>query len=458
MSSTGANPIAVLLDLAQRARAAASVEELAFLLVNDTKVFLPYRQAFLWFEHGGVKTISGVIQPEANAPFTQFVESLGHALLAELPHYQPAQLFYVDEIEASLTEDWRAWIPNTGRWIPLEDPVHGRGGLILVGDNSLEAVDTKFVEEWVQIWLHAWKALVRKPAFSWQRLKQKLLDWWHQSHLEAPPAKWWERRPAQVLIGILIVLCFPVRLSVLASGELVPANPAVIRAPLDGVIGQFLVRPNQTVKAGEVLFTFDEGPIASRLEVARQALATAEAEYRQIAQIALTDSKSKGQLAVLLGKIGEKRAEAEFLESQFERAKVTAPQDGIAIFDDPTEWIGKPVQTGERVMRVANPADVEIEAWVPIGDAIPLPDKADVSLYLAASPFFSVNGLVRYIGHDAVPRPDGVYAYRLRATLTGSTDHRVGLKGTAKVYGGWVPFSYWVIRRPLALIRQYLAI
>jgi hypothetical protein len=87
-----------------------------------------------------------------------------------------------------------------------------------------------------------------------------------------------------------------------------------------------------------------------------------------------------------------------------------------------------------------------------------LPKKADVSWYLADSPFFSVNGEVRYVGHDAVPRPDGVYAYRLRATLSSSTDHRVGLKGTAKVYGGWVPFSYWVIRRPLAVIRQFLAI
>jgi hypothetical protein len=30
------------------------------------------------------------------------------------------------------------------------------------------------------------------------------------------------------------------------------------------------------------------------------------------------------------------------------------------------------VQTGERIMQVAAADDVEIEAWVPIGDAIPL--------------------------------------------------------------------------------------
>ena len=47
------------------------------------------------------------------------------------------------------------------------------------------------------------------------------------------------------LIPMLVILLFPVHLSILAPGELVAANPATIRAPLDGVIGQFEVQPNQ---------------------------------------------------------------------------------------------------------------------------------------------------------------------------------------------------------------------
>lgn len=50
----------------------------------------------------------------------------------------------------------------------------------------------------------------------------------------------------------------------------------------------------------------------------------------------------------------------------------------------------------------------------------------------------------------------GSYAYRVRATLEGKTAHRVGLKGTAKLQGGWVPLSYWVLRRPWATVRAYL--
>jgi hypothetical protein len=132
---------------------------------------------------------------------------------------------------------------------------------------------------------------------------------------------------------------------------------------------------------------------------------------------------------------------------------VLAPQDGVALFDDPSEWIGKPVQTGERIMRIAAPGDIEVEAWLPLADAIDLPEGAPVSLYLAASPLSALSARVRYLAHDASARPDGGYAYRLRAKLDSATAHRVGLKGTAKLRGRWVPLAYWVLRRPLAGIR-----
>jgi multidrug efflux pump subunit AcrA (membrane-fusion protein) len=208
------------------------------------------------------------------------------------------------------------------------------------------------------------------------------------------------------------------------------------------------------VKAGDPLFGFDEAILASRLDVATQALATAEAEYRQSAQQALYDAKPKAQLAVLAGKIEERRADLDYLRGELERARVVAPQDGIAIFDDPSEWIGKPVSTGERIMRIAAPGDVEIEAWMPVGDAIPLPADAPVKLYLNASPLFAVSAQVRYAAHDAVQRPDGSYAYRIRASLDNATDQRVGLKGTARISGRRVPLIYWMVRRPLAVIRQ----
>ena len=113
----------------------------------------------------------------------------------------------------------------------------------------------------------------------------------------------------------------------------------------------------------------------------------------------------------------------------------------MVLFDSPSEWIGKPVQTGERVMRVADPDAVEIEAWVPVGDAIPLAEGAPLRLYLAADPLTAVQGRVRYMAYDAVARPDGSYAYRVRASLDQAQGPRIGLKGTAKLQGERVPLA-----------------
>lgn len=450
------NPLLVFLDLCHRARAAVGSEELAFLAVNDTRRLVAYRQAALCFVGQGVVALSGVVQPEANAPYGHWLLKLQGHLLDTAADEQPRRLMAGD-LPDELANEWTDWLPAHALWLPLaasvRHPGSTAGGLLLAGDAAWNDDELALLAEWRGAWQHAWLALFRPPRWSPRQWWRGFRGWLHG----AGDGKWWRRRPLQLLLGALLVALFPVRLSVLAPGELVPANPVVIRAPLDGVIGQFHVQPNEAVKAGQALFSFDEASLTSRLAVSHQALATAEAEYRQFAQLALADSKSKGQLALLLGKIGERRAEAEFLAGQLERSRVVAPQDGIAIFDDPGEWIGKPVQTGERVMRVAAPQDVEIEAWVPIGDAIPLDGGVPVKLYLAASPFAAVTGELRYLNHDAVPRPDGNYAYRARARMADAGDRRVGLKGTAKLSGGWVPLVYWALRRPLAGIRQFLA-
>lgn len=455
------SPVMTLIDLGHRARIAASTDELAFLLVNDTHRLLPYRQSALWFAEGGVHSLSGVVQTEANAPYVQWLNQLCQALSAE--HSTPDVLLIRPEtLPAALALQWDEWLPINALWIGLPaDTGHAgsvAGGLILAGDvqthtGLVNAALYPLLEEWLHIWRHAWLAQFRAPLWSRALLRDKFRVWW-----QGPVARpWWRRRPLQILLTVSVLLACPVRLTVLAPGELVPAQPAVIRAPLDGVIAHIDIAPNAIVKAGQLLFSFDEAPIASRLDVARLALSSAQTEYRQQAQMAVTDNKSKGQLALLLGKIGEKQADADYLENQFLRAHVTAPQDGIALFDDPSEWIGRPVQTGEKVMKIAALRDIEIEAWIPVGDAIPLPDAAHVSLYLAATPFDVQSGQVRYLGHDAQARPDGNYAYRLRARLEGASTQRVGLKGTVKVQGAWVPLVYWIFRRPLAIIRQVIA-
>ena len=71
-----------------------------------------------------------------------------------------------------------------------------------------------------------------------------------------------------------------------------------------------------------------------------------------------------------------------------------------------------------------------------------LPAAAAVTLYLNATPLDPVAATLLYAAHEAVARPDGSFAYRLRARLEPGEPHlRVGLKGTARISGGRVPSS-----------------
>ena len=448
--STGAplHPLATLLELGHRVRNTDSARELEFVAVNDTHALAPYRQAALWLKDGGVRCLSGVVQIEANVPYVLWLSDICGQLENSAKNAGPVDAEY---FPGSSGKDWSEWMPAHGLWLPFSKG-DSAGGVLLARDLPWSDQEISVLSEWIDIWAHAWRALHRPPRWSWLVLKARCRA------LAARPdgLRWWQWPLIRWSLAALVVLFFPVRLTVLAPGAHVPAQPAVIRAPLEGVIDTFHVQPNQLVKKDQPLFGFDEALILARLDVTRQALATVETEYRQTAQQALSDSKFKSQLAILTGKIEEKRAEASFVADQLVRARVLAPQDGIALFDDPSEWIGRPVAVGERIMRIATPGDVEVEAWVPLADAIPLADDAPVSLYLNASPLSSIDAHMRYLAHDAVERPDGTYAYRLRARLERGTAHRVGLKGSAKLRGNWVPLVYWVLRRPLASIRSTL--
>lgn len=445
--------VPALLELARRVRRAASPRELAFIAVNDSHTLAPYRQAALWLEAAGVHSLSGVVQVEANVPYAQWLGKVCRHLAA--PGGEPVRRLAAAALPAELAAEWAEWLPAHGLWLSLPGgapDAPAEGGLLFARDLPWTDHELALLGEWGDIWWHAWAALRRSSPWPWAGIRRA--RW--QPPKAAGQRPWWRTPAVRWTLLALALSGIPVRLTVLAPGELVPASPAVIRAPLDGVIDSFHVQPNQLVAKDQPLFGFDEVLIQARLAVARQALGTAEAEYRQTAQQALSDARSKAQLALLAGKIAERRAEAGLGEAHLARAQVLAPRAGIALFDDPSEWVGRPVTVGERIMRIAEPGDVEVEVWVPVADAIPLETAAKVSLYLNASPLDPVEARVRYFAHDAVQRPDGSYAYRLRAALAAPTDHRVGLKGTAKLHGRWVPLAYWALRRPLASVRSFL--
>jgi hypothetical protein len=429
-----------LTQLARRSREASSTAELGFVLVNETHALMPYRQAVLW-QSGYDTMISGVTTPEANGPYMLWLKQLFQHLQNE--DYKEPHRLTPDQLPKKIARDWHNWLPKSVLFLPMAKD----GGLLLVRDNHWHDSDIGTLQEWLAIWQQS-KQLLNADQGFWQKL---------QSSKAAQPVSWLKSLRLWLAVIVLASLFVPVRLSVLAPAELIPFEPQIVRAPLDGVIADITIEPYQSVQQQTPLFHYDQTEINNRLQITGDALRLAKTEYRQKAQQALFDARLKGDLALLQARISERQQELEYLHTLKQRGMVEADREGLVLFEDASSWEGRPVITGEKVMVIAAPEQVEIEAWLAPDDLIEFGKDKDALLYLNARPLQPISAQLRYVAHEASIRPDGHYAYRIRARLQRDNNlPRLGLKGTLKLYGDEVTLGYWIFRRPLASLRTWL--
>jgi hypothetical protein len=423
--------------LAARARAAGGAQALAFLACNETRVLLPFRVAALFVPRGRgwrLHTHSGLATIEEDTPYRLWLERL----VAHLAGHAEGPVVATPEgLPPALADDWDEWLPPGVLLVPLDGPDGSRGALWLVAREepwTLPAAAGSAEADLLDlagVYAHAW--------WAWQRPRRR-------GSLGPRAARW-------ALVGALALLALPVRESALAPAEVTAVDAQVVSAPQDGVVRSVRVAPNASVRAGAVLLELDDTAIVNRRAVTAEALRTARADLLQAEQKAFEDPASRAELAVLRGKLAEREAELESLDRQLERLAVRAPADGIFIYGEESDWIGRPVRTGERVGLLADPARLGVTAWLSVTDAINLEPGAELTLYLHVAPLTPLDGWLSETSYQAVVSPEGVASYRVRGTLADPGPARIGLKGTAKVRGRRVPLAYLVFRRPIAALR-----
>ncbi|MDR3440648.1 HlyD family efflux transporter periplasmic adaptor subunit [Telmatospirillum sp.] len=435
--------LGTLVELGKRTRDAATPAELGFIIVNESHRLVPYRQAALWLRdgkgRGRIVAVSGSPTVERGAPFTAWLNQVFARLDMSIGTAAVRPVSSID-LKGSIGDEWQEWLPADGLWVPLVRRADRPVGVILFArDKPWTEGEQHLLGELSGSYAHA------IAAFRGGRRRSLVSGrWWHTSLVKLALAA-----------GLVGALCLPIPLSALAPAEVVALAPTIVRAPLDGVIDHFAVQPNAPVSVDQRLLELDPRTIENKLEVADKALAVAESEYRQAAQSALFDDKSRSQLAVLKAKMDQRRADVAYSKSLLDRIHVTASRSGIAVFDDPNDWIGRPVTIGERLMEIADPGQVELEIWLPVADAITLKPGAEVEFFLNVSPGEPLRATLRQASYEATMSPGNLLGYRLKASLAPTAKvPRIGLRGTAKVYGETVSLFYYLARRPLASARQ----
>lgn len=419
------------LDLERQTRAARTPAQLSYSLVNDGQALFGFRHAALLIA-GKVQAVTGVSAVEPNAPFVAFVEQ-AVAQLFKQGVLKQARVIPAEGVSESVRSDWQSLSAGQVFWLPLIDH-QGQvfGGLWLARDLPWTPSEQVLLSQLGDTYSHAWLAL--QPRKPWR-------------------LRWTRKRQVALVAVLLLGLLIPVRQSVLAPAEVVPLGGQVVAAPLDGVIAEFLVKPNQTVKNGDLLLRFESTSLKAQADVAERALGVAEAELKANSQRSFADAESSSKIDLLAARVEQKRAERNYALELLKRSEVRAERDGIAVFADAERWLGKPVQTGERLMEIADPNQAELRIELAVGDAIALEPGAQVALFLDSDPLQRHLAWLERSAYEAQPTAAGQLAYRLDARFD-ATAPRIGLRGTAKIFGDRAPLALYLLRRPLAGLRQ----
>ncbi len=433
------DPAQALLRFEGELLAAGSAAEAAFVAVNRLGSLMPFRLAVLLrpdaVRHASIAAVSHLYEVDENAPFAQWLGRLARHVGA-----QPFALVEAATLPHDLAEDWGEWLPAHAVLCRLTTPAGALIGWLLVAFDELPdpagQAQLQLAARQVALVLGAWQA---RRSFGLHGLRRVFT------------------RKVQVvsLAALVVLLLVPVRLTALAPAEVTPLAPAAVSAPTEGVLAKFHVPPNTLVKAGDVVASMDDTVLRNRHVVALKGLEVARAEWARAGSKAFGDDQSRAELLTLKARVDEKQAEVAYVEDLLARIQLRAPVAGLVIYSSPDEWIGRTLVTGERVATVANPARAGLTLHLATDDAIDIGAGAEVRFFQNVAPLNALDARLTQIGYEAEQTVDAGLAYVLRAEFLGQAEPpRLGLRGTAKVYGDYVPLGYYLLRRPLASLRR----
>ncbi|PYF83296.1 HlyD family secretion protein [Marinomonas alcarazii] len=440
--------VAQLLQIEQQVRRCETLTELSYVMVNMTKTLVPYEQAAFLIgneiERLTVNALSDLSLVDRTTPFCAWLEQIAKLednLDSAVKTHSIDTALWPDELAKDLGE----FSPGCMLWLPLFIPSRPNqrvGVLLLAKSQPWSEKEIALLQHLASSYAHALQYFISRSGWRywWKRFFSKKVQW-------------------GVLAAIVVLSFVPVRLTVLAPAEIAAKDPLLITSPLMGAVSQVLVKPGDSVSKGQLLVEMDKTEFKGRFDVAQRELERAQAELRTAEQAGYVDRKKKSELSELESRVELKTIERDYLKTKLAQTNVIADKAGVAVLDDPEKWKGRPVVVGERILLIADPNYVQLNIMLPVKDAISLDHGNKVTLYLDTDPLNPIPFSVNYSSFEPSLTPDQIVAYRIVADIDcGQLPPRIGLRGTAKLYGEQVSLAYYLLRRPITFVRQRLGL
>ncbi len=429
--------LALLNQLSLAAFKCKKKQALIFQMLNDTVQLAPYDRAVLWEIQGSTPKLLGVSgQSQVNK--NSGLAELWQRSIKNLKDSYSIQTLSRDSFKEG-NDSWQEVSQHKNQpsiqWLPI-------------------VVNKDLV---LGLWLERWEA---KP---WSPGEIDILTFLIQAYAAA-----WEkfvpkitirkitRRQTFFLFVVIFCLLFLVHipLRIVAPCEVVPKEPTLVTAPLDGIIADMIVKPGDYVTMDQILFKYDRRIPEQEYKVAQKQVQITQSELNRATTLAFQDHRHLSEVATLRLSLQKENLSLDLAQYQVERLNVFAPQLGVVMLDDPDQWKGKPVVVGERILKISDPDMTQVRVWLPEGDNVELDYGKDVKIILNVAPESTLYARLNYIADFSEVNDTGVPSFVAEADWVNEDfDAKMGLKGTAILYGEEVPLFYWIIRRPWATLR-----
>ena len=428
--------LAALLQFEAEVRRQPTEAELVYHVANESRRIVAYDQMFV-LRHARIGdgyhviAASSIAVVDRNAPLISFIE----ATISRMDVSEPRAFDALDEAHGDdALEDYpfHAW-----HWQPMRD-AEGVvfAGLLVARAEPLREGEAFRVGRIAETVEHGWRALTGgKPVKPIKKIGKR------------------ERRAITIVLGVIALL--PVRMTALAPVEVVAARPFVIAAPFAGVVQRLEIPPNSFVRKGQPLVQFEDTKLRNELGIATEKLAVARARVERASTAIFGAVEESREISITRAEFELAQAEHAYAADMMTKSRILAPRDGMAIYTDRREWEGRAVNTGEAIMQVADPRDVSLRIDLPAHEQMALEPGSPVKIWLDSQPLWSLDARLERASFQARMTPENILAFALTAKPLASSP-RIGSRGTARVYGRWVPLVYSMLKRPISSARQYL--
>jgi len=426
------------------------LDRLLQIIVNSPQNVLPYELCAIALDHRGrlqLKAVSGMSSLPMGDAQVERLKELVHWLSSQ-PDSLHLQQHAESEVDGShdLPAEVARHFSETGYRalysLPLTDD-QGRVGLLLYESSDPDFLALQHTEM-IKVLAAQATVAVRNAMLYREVPLISLIEPLVQKRAALLRTSRGRRLTvAAVFAAVVLVLVFcPLPMRVTGSAVIAPQHLVTVAAPVDGNVEAVYAHEGQRVAAGDLLASLNDWQW-------RTDLAASQARY-QTAELVM-----ENDLAHSASQAGADRAQAEYLRSEVDRARsrlesagLRSPITGVVVTPNLQNAAGEHLDAGAPFAQVLDSNSAVVQVAIPERDVTLLGAGQPAAIKLDSYPQRTWRAPVSVVSPQATAG-DGERTFTVEIPIQNADAAlRAGMTGRAKVFVGWRPAGYVMLRGP----------